>query len=76
MKRMKVCCILCNKSLKYCGNTSNLRAHLEQDNKTDFLALLEAEKEKLKASGGASSSKQPTVVETLNSLTPISQSSN
>ena len=30
----------------------------------------------MKASGGASSSKQPTVVETLNSLTPISQSSN
>ena len=40
------------------------------------MALLEAEKEKLKASGGASSSKQPTVVKTLNSLTPISRSSN
>ena len=77
-KRVKVCCKLCKKSLKYCRNTSNLRAHLEQDHKKDFEALLEAEaeKEKLKVSSGASSSKQPTVVETLNGLTPISRNSN
>lgn len=78
-KRTKVSCKLCKKSLKYCGNTSNLRAHLERDHKKDFQALLEAEaeKEKLKASGGASSSgKQQTVAETLNGLTPISRSSN
>ena len=75
-KRTKLYRKLRNKCLKYCGNTSNLRAHLERDHKTDFLALLEAEKEKLEASGGASGSKQPTVVETLNSLTPILRSSN
>ena len=75
-KQTKVCCKLCKKSLKYSGNTSNLRAHLERDHKKDFLALLEAEKEKLKASSSANSSKQPTVVETLNGLTPISRSSN
>ena len=69
-KRTKVCCKLCNKSLKYSGNTSNLRAHLERDHKKDFLTLLETEKEKLKASSSASHSKQPTVVETLNGLTP------
>ena len=56
-KRTKAYCKLCSKSLKYCGNTLNLRAHLKQDHKTDFLVLLEAEKEKLKASGGASSRK-------------------
>ena len=75
-KRMKVCCKLCYKSIKYSGNTSNLRAHLKQDHKKDFLVLLEAEKEKLKASSSANSSEQPTVVETLYGLTPISQSSN
>ena len=58
-KRTKVCCKLCNNSLKYSGNTQNLRAHLEQDHKTDFLALLEAEKEKLKASGSANNIEWP-----------------
>ena len=74
-KRTKVCCKLCNKSLKYSGNTSNLRAHLERPQKR-FSGAIEAEKEKLKASGSAKNFKQPTVVETLNGLTPISQGSN
>ena len=73
-KQTKVCCKLCKKTIKYCGNTSNLRSHLERDHKKEFQALLEAEteKEKLKTSSSSNSSKQPTVVEALNGLTPIS----
>ena len=77
-KRTKVCCKLCKKMIKYCGNTSNLRAHLERDHKKEFQALLkaEAEKEKQKTSCSIGNSKQPTVVETLNGLTPIARNSN
>ena len=63
-KCIDVCCKLCKKALKYCGNTSNLRSHLEQDHKKEFQELLEVEAEKVKekSDGGASSSKQPKIV--------------
>jgi len=35
-KRTNVCCKLCRKTIKYCGNTSNLRSHLEREHKKDF----------------------------------------
>ena len=77
-KRTDVSCKLCKKAIKYCGNTSNLRSHLERDHKKEFQELLvvEAEKVKEKSDGGASSSKQPKIAEALKDVMPIARNSN
>jgi len=52
LKQTKVstpmCCKLCMKKIKYCGNTSNLRSHLELEHKKEFQVLLSVDAEKSK----------------------------
>ena len=51
---------------KYCGNTSNLRSHLEREHKKQFQALLNVEAEKAKEKGESSASnQQPRISEVL-----------
>ena len=65
-KRTNVCCKLCMKKIKYCGNTSNLRSHLEREHKKEFQALLNVEAEKAKEKGESSASnQQPRISEVL-----------
>ena len=46
------------KKIKYCGNTSNLRSHLERALKKEFQALLNVKAEKAKEKGESSASNQ------------------
>lgn len=47
-KRTVVHCKLCPKVLKYSGNTSNMRFHLELSHRAQFLVLQQSDKEKKK----------------------------
>ena len=61
---------------KYCGNTSNLRSHLEREHKKEFQALLNVEAEKAKEKGESrASNQQPRISEVLKDLTPITRNS-
>ena len=75
-KRTNVCCKLCMKKIKYCGNTSNLRSHLEREHKKEFQALLNVEVEKAKEKGESSASnQQPRISNVLKDLIPIARNS-
>ena len=74
-KRTNVCCKLCRKTMKYCGNTSS---HLKRERKKDFQELLQAEAEKVKekSDDSASSSQQPKIDQAFKDVVPIARNSN
>ena len=49
-ERKLVYCKLCPKELKYCGNTTNLRNHLEGSHSAEFKLVQQYEKDKGKTS--------------------------
>ena len=62
-KRMSVHCKLCAKVLKYAGNTTNLRHHLEHSHRAEFQALqlaqaLEKEAGRTRTAASSSSNRQ------------------
>ncbi len=76
IKRATVHCKLCAKVLKYSGNTTNLRFHLENNHRPEFQVLKQAQKAKEdeeRARGRLAG--QQTITDALQSVTPMPRSS-
>ena len=73
-KRTTVHCKLCTKVLKYSGNTTNLRYHLELSHRAEFRVLQKSDKEKEKKEANGTS-KQQSMTDMLQKSTPIATSS-
>ena len=65
-QRKNVNCKLCPKVLKYSGNTSNMRFHLESSHKAEFKVLQQSEKHK-----DTGNNIQQTVKDMLQQKTPL-----
>ena len=65
-QRKYVNCKLCPKVLKYSGNTSNMRFHLESSHKAEFKVLQQSEKHK-----DTGNNIQQTVKDMLQQTTPL-----
>ena len=77
-KRTSVHCKLCTKVLKYAGNTTNLRYHLEYNHRSEFQALQvsqEPQREAARKRAVASSSSQQSITSAFHAQTPIPCSS-
>ena len=74
-KRTNVYCKLCPKVLKYSGNTTNMRYHLELNHRAQFLLLQENKKKESGESSTSSDSGQASVKDMLSQSNSLPTSS-
>ena len=75
-KRATVHCKLCGKALKYAGNTTNMRSHLEISHRSEFQAVLRAQKSKEDdAQARGRQRGHRSITQALQSVVPIPRSS-
>ena len=68
-ERKYVNCKLCPKVLKYSGNTSNMRFHLESSHKAEFKVLQQSDKQR--DTNNAENKTQQSVKDILQRTTPL-----